>query len=609
MLHAKVLSSVNLNTEQQEIINCDAANILVDAIAGSGKTLVLTNAISFFLQQENGNALFLTFSKSANANCEKRLADYAVDVTRVETKTLHSFGFTLIKEHYKLLGFKSRPSLKLDVCNDLYTHAYKKASKLHKQLVKITENKAIALVKGANNRCSDIRSHAMKLQDDYKLKLTDADVEALIAVKKAHRAMKKQFCVIDYRDQIYYCYRLLRDNPNLLASIAKKYSYLAIDEFQDLDQRQTELALLLIKAIKRSIVVGDEAQVIYGFRGVEPDNFDYYADCVTSAKRFSMSFTHRCSQQIADFLTHQRNLIKDVRNIRIRSKFKSDKPVYAECSTRKAQYDYIAKQIKILQRNGVKLSDIAVIGRQAAHLTQLQTTLTKNNIFFVSKFTEEYDLNEIIEALIIVFQLCESGYDHGLVTQYFDFLAIEDSIEHFRLIEESFTLKPSDKIKLHKDVKAFALLIYRLHKESDLESQTILIVDYFISLYKGSNKHYLISTLDFVLMYSRNVSSVESLVDAIKEKILNESITDAVNLITAHSSKSLEYKAVFIVDAAQGLFPDSRDDINDERKLFYVACSRASDYLYITAFVKEENCRSVFMDDIAINKLVKFIEI
>lgn len=398
---------------------------------------------------------------------------------------------------------------------------------------------------------------------------------------------------------------MLKHHPDILQAIALQYRLVLIDEIQDLSPTQLKIAIQLSQTVEQSILVGDDAQSIYHFRGAKTTNFDTVENALEDCKQFSLKQTHRCTQPVSQLASLVRSNITGVEAIKMQSKKKGSKPILARFKHCNTQYNYVVKEVIKLHEQGINYSDIAIISRFHESLADIQRKLDDKQIPFNTFFTEsdqEFDVVNLTNVVIALLKLISQGYNKEHIEFIFHFLAIETTPEALAYIEFELQCNNLDARKnADKKLESFGNVIHKGIQANSLEVATKFIIEFIVKQYEKKGKYYIKSHLTRANRLSRNFVDTEKLIGAIQN--FEFDTKESVSLLTAHSAKGLEYKVVFVIDADDTKFPfipvlkkfnlkkyrpRSYGDSNEEQKLFYVAITRSSNLLYITSLSNDK---------------------
>ena len=594
------MNFIGYNDKQIEAIKETEGPLLVIAGAGSGKTRVLTTRVSYLIQEKNvlpENILAITFTNKAAHEMKERINNIlGLESRRIQISTFHSFGLLLIKQNYEKLGYKSNFTI-LD-SDDTLT-VIKKIIKDMDLDVKIYNPKAIRnKISSSKNELIDSGSYEKYVNTDYDKKVLE--------IFKRYEMKLKINNSLDFDDLLMQPIVLFKMYPDVLEQYQEKYKYILIDEYQDTNEAQYVLVKMLSKKYKNICLVGDESQSIYSFRGSNYRNILNFEKDFPSSKVVLLEQNYRSTKTI----------LKSANNVIKNNKQKKDKNLwtdnedgekinYYRAVDEKDESYYVATQIKKLIDNGVDKNQIAVLYRTNAQSRTIEEAMLKENIPYKVVGSFYFYNRKEIKDLISYLRLIYNPNDDVSLTRIINVPKRgigEKTIQNIITKAEENSESMFNTISSGKELE-FKRIILNLIKEKDNCSLTELVE---LILEQSGMKQDLVSekTIDSEIRIEnleefksitrnfeeqRGIVSLEefleeiSLVADISEHNNN---TDVVTLMTVHSSKGLEFDNVFIIGLEEGVFPhknsyDTADDIEEERRLCYVAITRACKHLYI----------------------------
>jgi DNA helicase II / ATP-dependent DNA helicase PcrA len=607
-----------LNHEQfQATLNLNGP-MLVIAGAGTGKTRVIVHRLAFMLEMgvQPERILLLTFTRKAAKEMQTRTEQLLRDtsVSRVNSGTFHSFAATTLRKYANSVGLKpnftimDQPDAEDTI--DLIRTELKYNSK-DKRFPK--KKRLMEIISSARNRnitVGDVIEKDFSGLIDYI-----ADVELIF---KGYTQYKGICGVYDFDDLMDILRDRLRDNPGFCQTVQESFDYVMVDEFQDTNVVQKEIVDLIAQKHRNLMVVGDDTQSIYSFRGANFENILRFPETYPDCKIVKIEQNYRSNKQILNFTN---DIIRTAR-FGYRKELFSDMdaenlPIIRRFQKQEEEAEYIVSRIRDLIEKDVPLNQIAVLNRADWHNRYIQAELNKHDIPYVVvggfKFNERKHVKDIIGYLRILFNPSDAVAWHralkmvagvGVVTaaKIIQFIMDEGGTISFESFEGKRFYK--DLQKLQKALEAASnkrlsvagrIEILKNYYAPILESREIdfkmrlLDLDVLIDLAaKYDDMHQLLT--DFALDPPNKgvAGQPKPLIDEAEE-------SGKVTLSTVHSSKGLEWHTVFVPHALDGMFPSNKavnlEDMEEERRLFYVACSRAKDQLYVTfpAYVSSFN--------------------
>ena len=600
-----------LNSEQAKA----AANIngpsLIIAGAGSGKTRMLTYRIAYMLEQgiQDREILALTFTNKAAKEMKERISELTKgNYKHITATTFHSFGLGLLKQYIQYLGYKN--NFTVYDTND-------NTSLLRNVIVTLGYDLSNYNISSLLALFSDIKCERHK-------EIQNKD-SALEEIYNEFIATQKAYNVVDFDDLILLPIKIFEKRPDVLNIVQERYKYILVDEFQDTSLLQYKFITLIAKKYQNIAVVGDDDQSIYSWRGANYQNIVNFEHDFPTLKEFKLERNYRCSG----------NILEAANTIITHNEKRKEKKLWTEDSKGSQIYVtsnedeeeeayYIAQHIKDRSRKeGLAYSDFAVLVRTNGLLSKLETALMENSIpTQVSGGQSFFDRKEIRDLLC---------YLKVIVN-------IDDDVSLLRIINtprRGIGRVTIEKLRQHADKKKTslfdALSDFAYAADAPVSGKTKEALKNFVQMVIGwqnlaenNQKASLLSTIIDDISYREKLhedypdspksvdykmQSLEFLRQRISryEKsnpdtslrdylnlvmILGEENSDVekgkVNLMTMHAAKGLEFNTVYLAGIEDNIIPSSRAleenpaNIEEERRLFYVAVTRAKKELTIT---------------------------
>jgi len=647
----------NLNPQQMEAIQHLKGPLLIIAGAGTGKTTVITERIKYLILKKNilpSQILALTFTDKAAAEMEERVdVTMPYGYTQMWISTFHAFCDRVLRDDAHAIGLD--PGYKLISESEsvllLKKNIFNIGLKFFRPLGNPTKFLDALLVHFSRLKDEDISP------DEYikwvkKQKLTEETKQYLELANayKKYEELKIKEGVMDFSDLISNTLLLFRERKNILKKYQEQFKFILVDEFQDTNYAQNELAIALAGSDKNITVVADDDQSIYRFRGAAVSNVLQFKKNFPKAKVVTLNSNYRSTQTILDaayrLIQHNNpNRLEIVEGINKRLKSRinaSEKEIQVIHENRSEdEADKIARIIKELTESKYEYRDIAILVRANNHAGLITTALQRHRIPFQflgpGYLFQQEEIKDLIAYLMFLTNLSDSvSLFRVLCMDIFNIPYIELNyllnfakkrnltlFEALFNIEQSF-LKPETQEKLIN----FRQMAER-HLEKSKKDSAGQILYYFLV---DSKLFETLNTTDSV-REERRVQNIAKFFDRIKNfendtpdaniftlvewlnlmlqlgdspKAADIDVKDrnAVNILTVHSSKGLEFKVVFLVNLVADRFPSrernekiplpigiikeiisSNSDfhLEEERRLFYVGMTRAKERLYFTA--------------------------
>ncbi len=426
--------------------------------------------------------------------------------------------------------------------------------------------------------------------------------------------------LIDFDDMILMCYELLKNNRNVLSIWQERFKYILIDEYQDINNMQFKVIELLAGSSGNVFAVGDDDQSIYGFRGSKPELMLGFKDFFPDSKEIILNVNYRCASKILEksLLVINENRKRFVKDISPAPNSIEGVVVGKSFESKDEEYSYIAKVISTKEASNLSFKDIAVIFRTNLEATSMAQFLISKGIpcSYKEKITFIHDRKEIMD-LIAYMSFVNNGNRRSdflrIINQPVRYIkrdALKNEIvreaDLLAYYKNTANIHMMDTIsKLFRDLKMIGSLRPRLavHYIRKVVGYDKYIMDKYRK--DKSRMAETLAALDEFMDMCREYESFNELKDVIEEQNrIKEEAKDivqkknGVNIMTMHASKGLEFDTVFIPDINEGIVPSrksvSPDAIEEERRMFYVAMTRAKKELYLT-YVKGTKDNPVMM--------------
>lgn len=558
----------DLNPAQRSAVLATEGPVLVLAGAGAGKTRVIVERIKEIIRNgtEPEAVLAITFTNKAAGEMRQRIGPGPF------VSTFHSLGLYLLKEHHKLLGYKRTPAI-YDRADSLST--IKKALKEG-----FAEEFEPRMVLGTISRQ---KGDGVRV-DAYDGGSNPYDRAVAAAWRKYENALREDGAV-DFDDLLLHAVELLEKFPHVREQCLKRWQYIHIDEYQDTNRIQADLTHLLVGPAHNICAVGDVDQTIYSWRGAQIANILSFERRYPNAQVITLEHNYRSTKNILDAANH---LIAHNTN-RPEKNLLTHKPAGERISVYTAgdggdEALFVAHKIQDLIRNGAQPNDIAVLYRANFQSRLLEEKLLDTGIPYQVLGTRFYERKEIKDVLSYVrAALYRTPADIGRASE-----------TPRRGIGKVSVMKLLRNEPAGPKVEVFKRLLERIESKKELPPPELLkfvIVEsgmeamYKEDKFEGQER---LGNLKELVTLSARYSDVEDFLGAVSLASEQDEIKEErnqVRLMTIHASKGLEFPYVFIVGLEEGLFPMSREageDPEEERRLMYVAITRAEKKLYLS---------------------------
>ncbi len=589
----------SLNKEQLEAVKTTEGPLLVLAGAGSGKTKVLTTRVAYLIDElgiSPDSILAITFTNKAAKEMKERVIRMLGPIGyQIQISTFHSFGLTILKEHYDKLGYEKNFTI-LD-SDDSLTVVKKILKDMNKDPKQYSP-------KAIRNRISSAKNELMEPEELSKFSNNEID-ELVVNVYRKYKDKLKTNNSLDFDDLLMLPITLFRSNPDILKNYQDKFKYVLIDEYQDTNEAQYLLTKMISARYKNICVVGDNDQSIYSFRGSNYKNILNFEKDYKDAKVIMLERNYRSTKQILDVANNviKKNTFRKDKNLWTDADG-GEKVIYHRAENEKDEAFFVKCQIEELRKTA-PLSEIAVLYRTNAQSRNMEEALLKDNIpYKVVGSMYFYKRKEIKDLLSYLNVIYNSNDDisllrvinvpkRGIGTKTLQNLYEKSNLLNQTLYDSIDSGKELEFKKIIEDIKSVKdnmslteLVTYVLEKsgmKAELENENTLEAEVrlenleeFKSITKNFEEDRGIVSLEEFLMELSLVADIEE----------HKNNTDVVTLMTVHSAKGLEFDNVFVIGLEEGIFPhaNSIDDFNqleEERRLCYVAITRARKKLWL----------------------------
>ena len=600
----------NLNEEQKQPVLCSEGAVLVTAGAGSGKTRLLTHRIAYLIEEKGVrpyNILAITFTNKAAREMKDRVGRMIDCGSDIWVSTFHSLCVTILRRFIdKFEGFNKNFTIYSDMEQNRVLKDIYKELNIDDEETKRSIEYHIGNIKNTNaNVVEYVNNLGVYVKGDLVLKV----------YQKYQNALKRSNA-LDFDDLLVFTYKLLRDNADVREYYQDKFHYIHVDEFQDTNTIQYDIVRMLAGKWGNILVVGDEDQCIYGRRGANIQNIMDFRRDFPNAKVFKLQQNYRSTKSILEVA----NKVIDNNSQRLKKTLWTEnqegtKVKYFVGSSDRDEADFVTRTIRdLVLKEGYKYSDIAVLMRLTAPSRLLEQYMLSYDIPYKMlggfRFFERAEIKNVIGYLRAIV----NPRDNDSILRIINYPRRgigESSIEKIKEISKGGSLLNvilnyhmyDFGAALKKKLAEFSELYLDLREQNEALSLSEFVeymikkVGFEASFDLSNDEEY--NKMQNIREFCNAVNDFEeSNPDATLSDYL-ESITlvsdiDSVGeeeeyclLSTIHAVKGLEFKIVFVIAMEEGLFPIVRggerpSDIEEERRLAYVAVTRAEEKLYLT---------------------------
>lgn len=601
----------SLNKEQREPVLQTEGPVLVTAGAGSGKTRLLTHRIAYLICEKGvnpENILAITFTNKAANEMKTRVERMVAGAKNVWISTFHSMCVTILRQHISKLdsSYNSRFSIYTDtekdkVLKDIF-HDFSITDENTKKSI-------LYHISNIKNKNTTVEEYAVGINDSV-------DSQTLVDVVNKYNDTLRKSNALDFDDLLVLTYKLLKNLDDVREFYQNKFKYIHIDEFQDTNTVQYDIASILARKWGNILVVGDEDQCIYGWRGANIENIMNFKRDFPTVKVFKLEQNYRSTKKILE----KANMVISNNEQRLKKTLwtENDSGMDVSCyiaDSDRSEADYVVRTIfNLVVQQGYKYKDISILLRYNAPSRLFEEYLLQYNIPYKVlggfKFFERLEIKNIIaylravvnpqdnESILRIINYPKRGIGDSVVNELKTLVSDESYISAIKHLETYAFSKSSAK----------KLATFRaIYEDLETKAQTFDL-DEFVN--------YLVNTVDFKAQFNTSneedynkIQNIDQFLTSVQDYVQNnpestlsqylESITlisdidnvedddNSVLISTVHAVKGLEYKVVFIVALEDGIFPiirtgDRPSDMEEERRLMYVAVTRAKERLFLT---------------------------
>ena len=599
-----------LNPQQLAAVTTLDFPLLVIAGAGSGKTRVITYKVSYLI--ENGlnpsEILLLTFTRKAANEMLERVQKLLGDksISGVLGGTFHGFSNNILRKYGNLIGIPNNFTIidtedTKDIIDLLKTELNLSGKKNGRPFPK--KNKIQSIISKSKNLELPISTVINKFFNENKEFIKEIEL-----INKALLAYKKASNLLDYDDLMEVLRDKLKENEIFRRKLQDGIKYILVDEYQDTNNIQREIVEYIAGEKGKLTVVGDDAQSIYAFRGANFENILRFPQSFPDCKVVKIEENYRSEQGILNFTNDIITNAKIGFKKKLYSKrYTGRKPIIKRFPDGPNEAEYIVNKILEIRTNNLEYSDFAILTRASWHSNYVQAELTKRNIPFIVvggiKFSERRHIKDIVAFLKITINPIDAVAWHrilqlieGIGKVRAKEIVNEIHANTGRIIFNKFTNR-----KYYNELYKLEQLFKKVIGKNLLPTQ---IIDELLKFYKPllkqieDNYEIRLKDLEVFLIIAGKYDDLEKfLADFTLEPPSNryqDETTPITNndekplvVSTIHSAKGLEWHTVFIPFALDGLIPSTKSlgtiqELEEERRLFYVASSRAKENLYVT---------------------------
>ncbi|HEX5732152.1 MAG TPA: ATP-dependent helicase [Blastocatellia bacterium] len=609
----------DLNAEQYDVVTAGGGPILVIAGAGSGKTRAVTYRVSRLVESGVSPAriLLVTFTNKAAREMLRRVEGLVqADVRRIWGGTFHSIANRVLRRHAESVGYQPNFTiLDSEDSKDLIESSIQESG-VDVKARRFPKAEVLAdLISFANNRDMMIRDCIVQNYPHFEPLATQIE-----RVDRIYQARKLERNTMDYDDLLMNWKRLLTEKEEISRYWADLFEHILVDEYQDTNKIQAEIVDLLAVGHRNVMVVGDDAQSIFGWRGAHFANIYTFKERYPDAQEYRLETNYRSRPEIillanASIRNNRRQFPK---NLQAARESAGGSPAVIPLRDAEQQAAFVAGRVLELRDEGVPLSEIAVLYRSHWHALELQLELVRRDIPYVIRsgvrFFEQAHIKDVISYLrLIVNPHDELAWKRVLklipkvgnatanriweriavtseplaLVRRADFdarpRASEAWWDFIRLIEQLISPenldRPASQVALIL-ASGYEEHLQNTYENADLRAEDLRQLSNFAARFDSTEAF----LSELALVNTERFGAPQG--TTAEDVVMGGDEDEKLVLSSVHQAKGLEWREVFLIWAADGKFPSARslrdaESEEEERRLFYVAITRAKDELYL----------------------------
>ncbi|MBN2161571.1 MAG: ATP-dependent helicase [Pontiellaceae bacterium] len=602
-----------LNEEQYAAVTAPDGPALVVAAAGTGKTRTLIYRLAYLVTERGvqpWEVLLLTFTNKA----AKEMLTRAEELVKKRfnsgySGTFHSFANRLLRSHADVLGFgKDYTILDADDAKKLMRSCSEELGVDKKHFPK--PEVLLSLFGVVSGRMGDLAAAV-----DEQFEYSEVDADQVLKVHARYQEKKRESNAMDFDDLLLHAHRLLAENERIRNFYQDSFKYVLVDEYQDTNAIQAELVHMLVRTHGNIMVVGDDFQSIYSWRGADFRNFLEFEKTYPGAQTFKLQINYRSTPEILDVANeviagNPEQFQKELKAVRESRTL----PKLVKVRDGSVQARYVIEKAHELHRRGTPYSEICVLYRSHFHAMELQMELARAQLPYVVTSGVRFFEQAHIKDVITVLRLLVNPSDELAFGRLMEMLPKVGAKTVQKIFKKFGGRVNLQRAETHDDLLAALPAaareewekirpVFLAYREENLENDPGELIFRFKKAFYGEymvenfdNHKFRAEDLDGLIDFTVKFDSTEAFLseialltnlDAEGGNVPSDSgqEEDALRLSTVHQAKGLEWKAVFILFVNEDMFPSKKsvEESGDaeERRLFYVAVTRAEDELFL----------------------------
>ncbi|WP_078696649.1 DNA helicase PcrA [Caloramator quimbayensis] len=601
-----------LNEQQREAVETLSGPLLILAGAGSGKTRVLTYRIANLIENGvyPGNILAITFTNKAAGEMKERVADLVGDEAKsIWITTFHSACVRILRQDIEKLGYS----------RDFVIYDTSDQEKIIKDCLKeLNIDEKAFPPKDVLSKIGSFKDELIDADTYFRKHGMDFKTRNIANLYKLYQNKLEKSNALDFDDIIMLTVKLFKENDDVLSYYRRKFRYILVDEYQDTNRAQYELINILAKEHRNLCVVGDDDQCLYSWRGAKVENILDFEKDYPDVKIIKLEQNYRCTKRILDAANYviQNNEKRKAKRLWTEN-MEGDNIKFYKAESGEDEAQFIVNEISKLKSNGRNFKDFAVLYRTNAMSRSLEEAFVRSSLPYRVigglKFYDRKEVKDILAYLKVINNPLDSisleriinvprrGIGQSTIDKLKEYSSSKDMSLYYTLLEID-SIDDLNKRALNSIEKFISQMNYFVMskdsmKVSELIDEILNTTGYIKELEKENLKENQDRIENLKEFKSAAVefeqSSEDKSLSAFLEKVALVSdqdqieSVDAVNLMTLHTAKGLEFNVVFIAGMEEGIFPhfsaqEDDEELEEERRLCYVGITRAKTILYLT---------------------------
>jgi DNA helicase-2/ATP-dependent DNA helicase PcrA len=609
-----------LNPEQRRAMKATDGPVLILAGAGSGKTKTLTHRLAYLMREKNvapHNILAVTFTNKASQEMKERIVQLLSNINTPANHyttlpfigTFHNICAKILRAEIEILGYGKNFNISDD--QDQLSLMKKVMKSLNISTEQIQPRSILSAISKAKNELLDEEQYALQAGSYYEE-----------TVAKAYREYQKelrQANTLDFDDLIFLTVKLLRDFVLVLEKYQQKFRYIMVDEYQDTNHSQYMLITLLAKKHRNLFVIGDDYQSIYGWRQADIRNILDFEKDYADAKIITLDRNYRSTQIILDVAGSVIARNENQRHKKMWTEItEGEKVTVFSARDEREEAEYVVQEVIHGAEEGRLMSDFAILYRTNAQSRMMEEAFLRASLPYRVvggiKFYQRKEIKDIIAYLRLTKNSSDSMALERIINEpkrsigkaTFEKWVKYAEIQKLRLLESGMNITSEEsqlrEVKV-RSIRGFCELMRGFQSTVESSKSLFHLIDHILK-----KSGYLKSLDDTTSEGEARQENVRELLSVAKkydtydtsealqlflEEVTLASDTDtidqkqpAIHLMTVHSSKGLEFPVIFVIGLEEGIFPHSRSafsvqELEEERRLMYVALTRAKQKIYL----------------------------